>query len=142
MSVATENHQSPTKGLNDLNKAAYRQTVDAVLRALGTDARLGLSEAQAQARLDRHGRNELTAEKPVPAWRKFLAQFQDVLVILLLFATLISAALWFYERESALPYEAIAIFAVVLLNAIMGYIQESTSRASGRRAGPDFRGAR
>jgi magnesium-transporting ATPase (P-type) len=32
-------------------------------------------------RLERYGKNELTAEKPVPAWRKFLAQFQDVLVI-------------------------------------------------------------
>jgi Ca2+-transporting ATPase len=67
----------------------------------------------------------LTAEKPVPAWRKFLAQFQDVLVILLLIATSISAALWLYERESALPYEAMAILAVVLLNAIMGYVQQS-----------------
>jgi P-type Ca2+ transporter type 2C len=67
----------------------------------------------------------LTAEKPVPAWRKFLAQFQDVLVILLLAASAISGVLWLYERESALPYEAIAIFAVVLLNAIMGYIQQS-----------------
>lgn len=103
MSVATENHQSPTKGLNDPSKAAYRQTVEAVLRALGTDARLGLSEAEARARLEKHGRNELIAEEPVPAWRKFLAQFQDVLVILLLIATLISAALWLYERESSLP---------------------------------------
>jgi Ca2+-transporting ATPase len=61
----------------------------------------------------------------VPAWRKFLAQFHDVLVILLLIATGISAGLWFYERESAVPYEAMAIFAVVLLNAILGYIQET-----------------
>jgi Ca2+-transporting ATPase len=95
------------------------------LSALATDARLGLSEAEARARLQRHGRNELAAEKPVPAWRKFLAQFQDVLVILLLIATLISGGLWLYERESALPYEAIAILAVVLLNAIMGYVQQS-----------------
>jgi len=105
--------------------APYRQRLDQVLAALGTDAQRGLSEAEVRARLDRHGRNELTAEEPVPGWRKFLAQFQDVLVILLLIATLISAALWLYERESALPYEAIAIFAVVLLNAIMGYIQQS-----------------
>ena len=48
-----------------------------------------------------------------------------MLVILLLVATAISAGLWLYERESALPYEAIAIFAVVLLNAVMGYMQES-----------------
>ncbi len=103
----------------------YRQPVDEVLAALGVDAQKGLSEAEARARLERYGKNELTAEKPVPAWRKFLAQFQDVLVILLLIATLISAGLWLFERESALPYEAMAIFAVVLLNAIMGYIQQS-----------------
>jgi P-type Ca2+ transporter type 2C len=105
--------------------APYQQPVDAVLAALGTDARLGLSEREARARLERYGKNELMAEKPVPAWRKFLAQFQDVLVILLLIATVISAGLWLYERESALPYEAMAIFAVVLLNAVMGYLQQS-----------------
>lgn len=103
----------------------YRQSANEVLTALGTDARTGLSEKEAQARLERYGKNELTAEKPVTAWRKFLAQFQDMLVILLLFATLISAGLWLYERDSALPYEAIAIFAVVLLNAVMGYVQQS-----------------
>ena len=104
---------------------AYRRPVDEILAALGTDARLGLSAEDARTRLQRYGRNELSAEKPVPAWRKFLAQFQDTLVILLLIATLISAGMWLYERESALPYEAIAIFAVVLLNAIMGYVQQS-----------------
>ena len=105
--------------------APYRQPVDAVLAALGTDARLGLSQREARARLERYGKNELMAEKPVPAWRKFLAQFHDVLVILLLIATVISAGLWLVERDSALPYEAIAILAVVLLNAVMGYIQRS-----------------
>ena len=104
---------------------AYQQPIDEVLAALGTDARRGLSEGEAQARLKRYGKNELTAEKPIPPWRKFLGHFQDVLVILLLIATLISAGLWLHERESALPYEAIAIFAIVLLNAVMGYIQES-----------------
>jgi len=103
----------------------YRQPVDDVLTTLDTDARRGLSVGEARARLERYGRNELTTEKPIPAWRKFLAQFHDVLVILLLIATVISAGLWLYERESALPYEAMAIFAVVLLNAVMGYRQES-----------------
>ena len=114
-----------------LNQAKpYLQPPDAVLASLGTDARRGLSQAEARARLDRYGPNELTAEKPVPAWRKFLAQFTDVLVILLLVATVISTGLWLYERESALPYEAIAIFAIVLLNAIMGYIQESRAESA------------
>jgi Ca2+-transporting ATPase len=105
--------------------AAYRQPFEEVLAALATDARLGLSDAEAHARLQSHGRNELTAEKPAPAWKKFLSQFRDPLVILLLVATLISAGLWLVERDSALPYEAIAILAVVLLNALMGYIQQS-----------------
>ena len=104
---------------------AYQQDVNEVLAALGTVARQGLSTEEAQKRLKTYGKNELTTEAPVPGWKKFLAQFQDVLVILLLVATAISAALWLYERESALPYEAIAIFAVVLLNAVIGYIQES-----------------
>jgi len=104
---------------------AYRTPVEEVLAALASDADLGLREEEARARLQRCGRNELTAEQPVPAWRKFLAQFQDVLVILLLIATAISAALWLIERDTAAPYEAIAIFAVVLLNAIMSHVQQS-----------------
>ena len=103
----------------------YRQAVEETLAALGADVDLGLSQDEARSRLERCGRNELRAEEPVPAWRKFLAQFTDVLVILLLIAALISAGLWLYERESAWPYEAIAIFAIVLLNAIMGYVQQA-----------------
>jgi Ca2+-transporting ATPase len=109
------------------NKPAYRQSVAEVLASWSTDAGQGLGMAEARARLDRYGRNELTAEKPVPGWKKFLSQFKDMLVVLLLVATAISTGLWLYEGDSALPYEAIAIFAIVLLNAVMGYIQ--TSRA-------------
>ena len=121
----SEKSVSSAKAFGDSNAVPYRQPVDKVLAALGTDARLGLSQGEVRKRLETYGRNELATEKPVPAWRKFLAQFQDVLVILLLIATVISAGLWMYERETALPYEAIAILAVVMLNAIMGYIQQS-----------------
>ncbi len=92
-----------------------------------TNGRQGLTAEEARARLARYGKNELASEKPAPRWRKFLRQFQDVLVVLLLVATMISTAIWLYERGSALPYEAIAIFAIVLLNAVMGYVQ--TTRA-------------
>jgi Ca2+-transporting ATPase len=95
------------------------------LEALGSDVRAGLSEDEARRRLGEHGRNELAARKPVPAWRKLVQQFADPLVLLLLVATAISAALWLIERDAALPYEAIAILAVVLLNAILGYVQEA-----------------
>ena len=109
---------------------SYQESAEAVVAALGTAPQLGLSETEARKRLERYGRNELTAEKPVPGWKKFLAQFKDMLVILLLIATAISAVLWVVERESALPYEAIAILAVVLLNAVMGYIQESRAESA------------
>src|SRR5438034_7313931 len=61
----------------------YRRTVQDVVGALGTDSSRGLTEEDAHARLARYGPNQLAAERPVPAWRKFLAQFQDVLVIVL-----------------------------------------------------------
>ena len=110
--------------------SAYRQAIDDVISVLATDPRSGLSAGEAQSRLERYGRNELQGEKPRPAWRRFVAQFENVLVILLLAATAISAGLWAYERDAALPYEAIAISAVVLLNAAMGYIQESRAEAA------------
>ena len=108
----------------------FQQSVDELLAALRTDPGRGLNAAEARVRLERQGRNELTAEVAVPAWKKFLAQFEDVLVILLLVAAAISAALWLLERESAMPYEAITIFAIVLVNAIMGYIQESRAESA------------
>jgi P-type Ca2+ transporter type 2C len=110
--------------------SAYRLRVDEVIAALASDERQGLADDAARGRLERIGRNELAAEKPISKWRRFLSQFQDVLVILLLIATAVSAGLWAFERDAALPYEAIAILAVVLLNATMGYIQESRAEAA------------
>jgi Ca2+-transporting ATPase len=105
----------------------YRRTVDDVVAALRTDRQSGLTQTQAQERLKRYGQNQVIAETPLPKWRKFLAQFADVLVILLIIAASISGVLWFFERNSALPYDAIAIFAIVLLNALMGYFQQARS---------------
>lgn len=116
---------------NQQNQAPpYQKAVGDVLAEFDTNGRRGLSQVGARTRLECYGRNELTAEKSVPGWRKFVAQFQDPLVVLLLIATAISAGLWLYERESTLPYEAIAIFAVVLLNAAMGYIQEARAESA------------
>jgi Ca2+-transporting ATPase len=115
----------PTNTEDAERMAEYRRTAEEVVAELGSDARRGLSTEEARARLKRYGPNELEAEKPVPAWRRFLAQFRDTLVILLLIATAVSVGLWAYERDSALPYEGLAIFAIVLLNGVLGYVQES-----------------
>jgi hypothetical protein len=103
----------------------YSASIDEVLGEFSSDPKRGLTTAEVSERLSRFGKNELPAAKPVPAWRHFLAQFTDPLVLLLLVATAISAGLWLFERETSLPYEALAILSVVLLNAVMGYVQES-----------------
>ena len=92
--------------------------------ALGTDAARGLSEAEAAARLEREGPNMLAAARPIPWWRRFLAQLRSTVVLLLLAATAISLALWLLDHDTALPYDAIAILAIVLLNATLGLVQE------------------
>ena len=53
-----------------------------------------------------------------------------MLVILLLVASAISSALWLYERDTALPFETIAISAIVLLNAVIGYVQEARAETA------------
>jgi Ca2+-transporting ATPase len=110
--------------------AEYQQPVERVVVALGTDARRGLRADEVRVRLEKYGPNELASPSPVRRWRKFLAQFEDVLVILLLVATAISVALWLYERDTALPFEAIAIGAIVLLNAVIGYVQEARAETA------------
>jgi len=108
----------------------YQEPVERVVGALGTDARHGLTVNEARARLERYGANELASPSPIRRWRRFLAQFEDVLVVLLLVATAISATLWLYERDTALPFEAFAISAIVLLNAVIGYVQEARAETA------------
>ncbi|MGA0565156.1 cation-translocating P-type ATPase [Ancylobacter sp. VNQ12] len=115
----------PAASANPTIDEPYRQTHEQVLAALGTEPHSGLDQAEAQRRRERYGANELNVAPPRPQWLKFLDQFTDVLVLLLLAAALISAAIWLYEGDTPVPYEALAIFAIVILNALMGYIQEA-----------------
>jgi Ca2+-transporting ATPase len=102
----------------------YRETTSAVLRALEVDPTRGLTSAAAHARLARFGKNELPPAPSTPTWQKFLAQFQNPLTILLLAATVVSLLAWSVEGQSGLPYEAFTILAIVILNAVLGYVQE------------------
>ncbi|RTL91462.1 cation-translocating P-type ATPase [Ancylobacter aquaticus] len=115
----------PVTSADPIIDEPYRQTVEDVIATLKTQPQSGLSTAEAARRLEHYGRNELDAAPPRPQWLKFLDQFTDVLVLLLLAAAMISAVIWLQERETAAPYEALAIFTIVILNALMGYIQEA-----------------
>ncbi len=108
-----------------LHEEAHRLSAHEVVERLATSSNSGLDPDDVERRRVEHGPNELESAPPVPAWRRFLAQFQDVLVVLLLAATVISTILWALEGTTGLPYEALAILCVVLLNATMGYVQEA-----------------
>jgi len=104
---------------------AWRAEASVVAAALGTDARRGLSAAEATARLARFGPNRLEAAERVPAWRKFLGQFADPLIYLLLAAVVVSLVAWALEGGKSAPYDAIVISAIVVANAVLGYVQEA-----------------
>jgi len=92
---------------------------------LAVDASAGLSSAEAQRRLAVDGPNELRGTKPIPAWRKFVAQFNDPLIYLLLAAVAISLAAWIVEGADGLPVNAVVIAAIVVLNGVLGFVQEA-----------------
>jgi hypothetical protein len=96
-----------------------------VAAALGVDVWDGLGAAEAAARLKRFGRNRLEVGRQVPEWRKFLAEFKSPLIYLLLVAIVVSVVAWAIDRQEAAPYDAIVIVAIVLLNAVLGYVQEA-----------------
>ena len=100
------------------------QEAAAVAVATGSKPELGLTTAEASARLAADGPNELVDRQPVPTWRRWLAQFEDPLVLLLLVATAIALLAWWIEGRQGWPVDAVVITAVVLLNAALGRLQE------------------
>ncbi|HEY0774925.1 MAG TPA: cation-transporting P-type ATPase, partial [Nocardioidaceae bacterium] len=102
-------------------------TMDArtVLDLLGTDPDQGLSVREAARRLETTGPNEITGEEPVPSWRKFLEQFRDPLIYLLFAAIAISLAAWAVEGAAGWPFDALVIAVIVVLNAVLGYVQQA-----------------
>ncbi|MGH2735193.1 MAG: HAD-IC family P-type ATPase, partial [Actinomycetota bacterium] len=97
----------------------------AVATSLGTDPSTGLTTAEAAARLARVGPNRIDPKPPAPAWRKLLAQFADPLVFLLLGAVAISLATWVLEGADGVPFEAIVIGVILVVNAVLGFVQEA-----------------
>ena len=102
-------------------QAAYTQTEEQVLSSVQS-TKEGLTSAQAKERLEKYGPNALQAGEKTTLLQKFINQFKDFMIIVLLAAAVIS----FFAHEGAPdPTDAIVILAVVILNAIVGVIQES-----------------
>jgi Ca2+-transporting ATPase len=95
----------------------HTQTAATACTSLDTDPARGLSPEAAARRLASHGENRLVEASPRPAWLKFLDQFRNFLVIVLLFAAVLAWAIGDLK-------DAVVILVVVMFNAALGFYQE------------------
>lgn len=98
-------------------RAWHSLDVQTALRELQTDPRKGLAAQEARQRLVRHGPNELTQEEKASPWTLFLNQFKNILIAILLLATVLSALVGEYV-------DAMIILVIIVFCALLGFVQE------------------
>ena len=103
----------------------YSQSADEVLKALGSDAKTGLSGAEAAKRLAEHGPNRLRGKKKKSWAARFFAQFKDVMIICLIVAAIVSFVVAARGDDAKEFLEPALILVIVVLNAVIGVAQES-----------------
>ena len=101
----------------------YNKGKGEVLKELSTDISVGLSEKEAERRIEEYGTNELEVQAKKSMLAKFIAQFADFLIIILLIAAGVSAFVG--EKE-----DAVIILAIVVINAVLGIYQEGKAEKS------------
>jgi len=101
----------------------FQMELKEVAARLGADWEKGLSDKEAQHRLKQYGHNRLREKKKISALQMFLAQFKDFMVMVLIGATLVSGLLGEYA-------DAITILAIIIINAVLGFIQERRAEKS------------
>lgn len=104
----------------------YLASAEEVLEEQSTSAASGLTAAGAQSRLASVGPNKLDEEEKTPMWKRFFEQMGDPMVIMLLVAAAISVITGFIQGEPEWADAAI-ILSVVILNSVLGVIQEAKS---------------
>ena len=99
----------------------YNQKIEDVAQELETSSSQGLSVNQIEELRTKYGTNSLTSKKKISIWQRFLAQFKDFMIIVLIVAALLSG---FVAQEWT---DAAIIMIVVILNAVLGVFQETRS---------------
>ena len=102
----------------------HGKSAEQTLEELKTD-REGLSEREAQSRLTRYGENKLAEKKKKSMFLRFLEQFKDVMIIILIAAAIISFAVACVDGDPMEFIEPALILLIVILNAVMGLVQEN-----------------
>ncbi len=108
----------------------HSQTREELLRQQASDPQMGLTEDEAQRRLQKYGENRLKGKKKKSLAVKFLEQFRDAMVLILLGAAAVSFAVALSEHNSAAFFEPLLILLIVAVNAVMGVVQENRAERS------------
>ena len=103
----------------------HSRTEEEVIRELEADEVNGLSDSQAQSRLSKYGKNVLAQKKPKTNLQRFAEQFKDVMILILLAAAAVSFVIACIEGDAREFFEPVLILLIVIINAVMGVIQES-----------------
>ncbi len=106
----------------------FNQTISEVEQSLETNLKTGLTFEQVKERQEKHGLNELKEQKKKTLFQKFLAQFKDFSIIILIIAAIISGVVGVAEGEGIV--DTIVILVVVIVNAVIGVAQESKAEKS------------
>ncbi|MBO5925303.1 MAG: HAD-IC family P-type ATPase [Clostridia bacterium] len=104
---------------------AHSSTQQDVLRELGTDMVKGLDSTTVATRQQTGGKNKLEEKKKKGIITRFLEQFKDVMIIILIIASIVSFSIAIVESEVTEFIEAGLILLIVIINAVMGVMQES-----------------
>ena len=106
----------------------YNLSTDETVKKLETDLKNGLSDAEVTARREKYGTNELKAKRKKTLIEKFIAQFKDFMIIILIIAAIVSGIVGVQEGEGFT--DSIIILVVVVVNAIIGVAQENKAEKS------------
>ena len=107
----------------------YDKSTEEILRRLKTNAKIGLAELEVEKRKLEFGKNKLEEKKKESLFIKFIKQFNDFMIIILIIASIVSAVVSKMQGENDY-FDSIIIIAIVILNAIMGLVQEQRAEKS------------
>lgn len=103
----------------------HSQTAEQTVQILSSDISSGLTEQQVQKVQTKYGENKLREKKKKTNLQRFLDQFKDVMILILILAAIISFVIACMEGELKEFFEPVLILIIVIVNAIMGMMQES-----------------
>ena len=107
----------------------HDKSTEEVARRLKTNTRIGLAETEVEKRRLKFEKNKLDEQKKEPIYIKFIKQFDDFMIIILIIASIVSAVVSKMQGENDY-FDSIIIIAIVILNAIMGLVQEERAEKS------------